>query len=218
MLLQFIILAFGQARYNEVTREAKEINFRGVRPDYEDTEIKAQDRGPRPDYNAQDEPISISSDDYSIVSEDSPAFRAAKDPKAGRKAPKFKTKCEQGQNPRPEARAKCNLDGKPGTRLVCKDGKVTKESIISSKLCEPPKDTFSMRLEHSWDEFGYGTLFVLDHGRRPENERGSAGTVCMGRGSTRFTDDDKLRLCKEMGYKNIMSEGQIEHMNYRYLL
>ena len=108
-------MAFGQARYNEVTREAKEINFRGVRPDYEDTEIKAQDRGPRPDYNAQDEPISISSDDYSIVSEDSPAFRAAKDPKADR-TPKFKTKCEQGQNPRPEARAKCNLDGKPGTR------------------------------------------------------------------------------------------------------
>ena len=210
MLLQFILLTLGHARHNEVTRE---VNVRGVRPDYEDTENGSVDRGPRPDYTA-DGTNSISSDDYSVVNEDSPAFRAAKDPKSGR-TPKFKNKCEQGQNPRPEARAKCNLDGKSGTRLVCKEGKVSKESITDSKLCEPSKETFSMRLEHSWNDYGYGTLFVLDHGRRPENERGSAGTVCMGRGSTRFTDDDKLRLCKEMGYKNVMSEGEIEHMSYR---
>ena len=133
-------------------------------------------RGPRPD-NYEDDPkfrsVSLR-DGHNTVT-----------PK--RRLKDFAAKCRNGDiedgatSGWTNQKHKCNLEGKKGVRLSCQERKPIKETL-EADLCEPGQHMFSGRLEHNTKMYGYGTLFILDHGKRPFMDRSALGTVCMGRG------------------------------------
>ena len=191
------------------TRETK-LMARGVRPDYQDDnslKLSTESKGPRPDYE-----------------DDDPSFRTIGLHKNhnSKRIRRFKEKCINGDLASGEefkSKTKCTLDGYLFSRLICENGSkgwTTKRTTDNppSEICKVSKSTFSMRLEHSTRDNAFGTLFVLDHGRHPSMERGSAGTVCLGRGSMRFTDEDKVKLCQDMGYSRAMTEDEVYALNY----
>jgi len=222
--LLLLLSTFGSARN---IREQKNTN-RGPTPDYIDDErvenlnqkneqkistngsnAIVEARGPRPDYD------------------DNPTFRSiglrdAQQNHAAvkkRKISDFITKCRNGEvedgtkSAWTNQKHKCNLEGRRGFRLSCQDRKHKRE-VFEGELCEPGQHMFSGYLEHNTKTYGYGTLFILDHGKRPFMDRSALGTVCMGRGSSRLLDDDNHRLCSFLGYKRVMTEDEIAKLTY----
>ena len=193
--LLLLLSTFGST--NKI-QEQKNTN-RGPTPDYVDDKVtttlidkvsakalpRVEDRGPRPDDYEEDNPASREQDNNGASLRSISLRDAHTSPK--RRLKDFANKCKNGEvengtkSPWTNQKHKCNLEGRKGFRLSCDNGKPHKE-ILESELCEPGQHMFSAELEHSTKMFGYGTLFILDHGKRPFMDRSALGTVCMGRG------------------------------------